>query len=136
MRKIVPLLNKFKGIWEKLKTVKYIWDAPVTKRALHFLKIKLFELLNHIKPKKISGTVTFSARSPDVTAQIYAAAALMLEAAGASLVLVPDFEGSGVKAENLNISGRIFAGYMVLWALKILKNKDVRRVVKYIRRNF
>lgn len=135
-KKLIKITEKIRKIREKAKKVKYVWDAPVTKRAVRFLKLRIIDLLNHIKPRAVRGHVVFSAGSCDTTAQVYALASIILALTGAELVLEPDFEGNGISIENLNITGRIFAGYVLLLGLKILKNKDVRRVVKYIRRNF
>ena len=125
-----------KEVWEMLKKMDYVWKAPVTKRALRFLKASLLDLLSRIKPKKIKGRFTFGMEEPSVTAKYYALLSLVLGAAGADLVLVPDFEDKKIEAEDICVSGRISAAYMLLSALKIMRNKDVKRVSGYIRRNF
>lgn len=134
--KLKTLYNKVKNIWEKIKTAKYIWDAPVTKNALKFLKIKAIQLFEHIKPGKITGRVTFGMEDPADTAKAYGTFNSLICMIDNRLVLVPEFENKCVRIENLNISGRIFTIYVLLLALKVLRNKDTRRVVRYIRRNF
>ena len=133
--KLIAPTEKIKEIFEKLKTVKYIWDAPVTKRALSFAKEILFKLLGHIRPKKIKGHVKFGTGDPAASAQLYAAASVLTAPYSDELVLEPDFDSAGFEAENIYISGRIFAGYMLLLVLRALRNKDIRRVIKYTRRN-
>ena len=133
--KFVFALEKAKKVWEKVKTVKYIWDAPVTKRAISFAKVKIFALLDHIRPRKIEGRVIFGLSAPDTTAQVYALGSILISSLGAGLILEPDLDKENMTINDLDISGRIFIGYMLLLALEIIKNKDIRRVVKYIRRN-
>lgn len=132
----LKLFKKIKAVFKKIKQIKYIWDAPVTRRAVKSIKIRLSGFLNHIKPKKIKGELTIGFEDPAQTASAYAAAAIISGSLGAELIIKPDFEEKKFEAENLLISGRIFIGYVVILALKLLTDKDVKRVVNYIRRNF
>ena len=134
--RFLKVYKKIKNIFEKIKKAKYIWDAPVTKRALKSVKIKLSGLLNHIKPKKIKGELTIGFEDPAQTASAYAIAGIISGSIGAEIVITPDFEEQKFEIKNLYVSGRIFIGYVVILALKLLTDKDVRRVVNYIRRNF
>ena len=79
--------------------------------------------------------MTFGLSAPDTTAQVYALGSILISSLGAGLILEPDLDKENMTINDLDISGRIFIGYMLLLALEIIKNKDIRRVVKYIRRN-
>ena len=134
--RILKIHKKLKTIFEKIKKAKYIWDAPVTKRAIKSIKVKFFRLLNHIKPGKIKGELILGLEDPAQTASACAIAGIISGSFGAELIITPDFEEKKFEVKNLHVSGRIFIGYVVILALKLLTDKDVKRVVNYIRRNF
>ena len=132
--KVKNLWEKIKTIKEKVETVKYIIGAPVTARAWALLKSQLFKLLNHIRPRKLNGTLEFGMEDPATTAQIYGAASSICVMMNQDFIIIPNMENKIIKM-NLEIKGRIFIGYVLLLGLKILTSTDVRRVVKYVRRN-
>ena len=49
------------------------------------------------------------------------------------LILIPDFTQKVIDM-NVNMYGRIFAGYVILCGLRVFFNQDVKRVVKVLRR--
>lgn len=131
-----PLPERLKKLWEKLQKAKYVWDAPATKRALASAKAIILDLLRHIKPRKFTGNATFGLEDPANTATLYGGAVMVLSALGADAQIYPDFDNKIIKIENIHISGRIFGFYVLLLGLKLLRNKDIKRVMRYIRRNF
>lgn len=127
-------IDRLKELYEKFQTIKRIWQAKATKRALKRLKVELFNILNHLKPKKISGDLGFGLEDPADTAIIYGNAAPIAEALGkGKLILIPEFYKKGIHADLL-IRGRIFLGYMILCIARLYFDRDVQRVIKVIRR--
>ena len=133
--KVRAVINKIKDIYEKIKKVKYILGAPVTKRAWKYIKARLLDLLNHIKPRSFIGRIDFGLDDPATTAEVYGIAGSVACLLDDRLLIVPDFENKGIKLD-IEIKGRIFLGYVLLLGLKVWRNKDLKRVLKYIRRNF
>ena len=98
------------------------------------MKEELFNILNHIKPKKIAGNLNFGLEDPSNTAIIYGTIDILAQAISAGkLIITPEFYQPGISLD-MSIHGRIFLGYIVLCALRIVLNKDVRRVIRVIRR--
>ncbi|MCF0142878.1 MAG: DUF2953 domain-containing protein [Parasporobacterium sp.] len=133
--KIINLKDKFFELKDKASKIKYIWDAPVTKRALAYIKVLALKLLRHIKPRKIRGYVRFGMDDPGNTALIYGFSAYLAGIMDKHFHVIPEMEEKIIDTDVV-IKGRIFIGYMVVLALKFLLNNDITRVRRYIRRNF
>lgn len=120
---------------EKYEKAQKIWQARATKRARKHVKAELFNLLGHIKPRKIVGTLQFGLDDPANTAIVYGNVVAFTEAISKGrLVLVPAFYEKGISADLL-IKGRIFAGYVLLLAVRLYFDRDLQSVVKVIRRS-
>lgn len=133
--RLLKIRDKINDLREKVETWQKIWEAKTTKRALRHVKNMLFRILNHIKPRKIAGSVHFGMKDPADTAILYGGTAPLLEAAGkGKLIITPEFYDPGISMD-LSISGRIFIGYMLLCMARIVLDRDVQRVVKVVRRN-
>ena len=132
--KVRALLDAWKVKYEKFQTAKRIFEAKATKRALKHLKVELLHILNHLKPRKIAGTLAFGLDDPADTAIIYGNTAPLAEAISkGALILTPEFYNKGIRTDLL-IKGRIFVGYMVLCILRLYFDRDIKRVIKVIRR--
>ena len=125
---------KLQAFQEKMEQAERIVTSPVTQRALKKVKEQLFAILNHIKPKKIAGNLNFGLEDPANTAIIYGTIDCIAEGmSGGKLILTPEFYQEGISLDMV-ISGRLFIGYIALCALKVIFNKDVKKVVRVIRR--
>ena len=125
---------KLQAFQEKMDQAERIVTSPVTQRALKKIKEQLFAILNHIKPKKIAGNLNFGLEDPANTAIIYGTIDCIAEGmSGGKLILTPEFYQKGISLDMV-ISGRFFIGYIALCALKVIFNKDVKKVVRVIRR--
>lgn len=134
--RIQAVIDRLNDLKEKYETVRYITDAPVTKRAFAAVKRAVADLLGHIRPRTMKGHVIFGMEDPSATALIYGAAGSICKMIDQRLILEPDLENKTIKINNLQIKGRIIAGYVLLLAAKIWFNRDVKRVIGYIRRKF
>ena len=118
----------------KIEEAEKILTSKVTARAWKKVKEELFNILNHIKPKKIEGNLNFGLEDPANTAIIYGTIDyLAIAMSEGKLIITPEFYQTGI-ALDMIIHGRIFLGYIVLCALRVLFHKDVRRVFRVIRR--
>lgn len=128
------LSEKYDKIKNKANQFKIVLTSKAAKRALKVLKVRVINILNHIKPKKIAGNLNFGLEDPANTAIIYGTVDIIAEyMSKGKLILVPDFTQKLFNMD-LVISGRIFIGYVVYSGLKLILNRDVKRVVKVIRR--
>ena len=134
--KVSERIHRVKEFYEKIQTAKKIWEAKATGRALKHLKVEIFNLLNHLKPKKIIGSIEFGLEDPANTALLYGNIAPVAEAfSKGKLVMTPEFYNQGIRIDLL-IKGRIFIGYMLLLFSRLYFDRDIHRVVKVIRRYF
>ena len=134
--KVRDRINSLKELYNKYQTAKRIWQAKATKRALKHLKVEIFNLLNHIKPRKIAGTIGFGLEDPANTALVYGNVVPIAEAISkGKLILTPEFYNKGIRIDLL-IKGRIFLGYMLLCIARLYFDRDIQRVFKVIRRYF
>ena len=136
-----PLKEKIRAVWQSLKekyekfqTAKRIFEARATKRALKHVKVELLHILNHLKPRKIAGTLAFGLEDPADTAIVYGNAVPLAEAMSkGALILTPEFYNKGIRSDFI-IKGRIFIGYMILCVLRLYLDRDIQKVMKVIRR--
>lgn len=141
VQKVKDLIERLKAVSEKvnafnerLQEGKRLLESKITQRALKHVKVELLHILNHIKPRKIAGTLGFGVEDPATTAILYGNAAWLAEVISkGKLLLIPQFYKSGIQAD-LIIKGRIFLGYMVLCGIRLLLDRDLHRVVKAVRR--
>ena len=133
--KVRGIIDKIRSIYDKYQKAKYILEAPVTKRAWQFIKARLIDLLNHIRPRSVKGHIDFGFDDPATTAEVYGVAGSVACLIDDRLIVAPDFDKKGIDLD-VEIKGRIFVGYVLLLFLKVWRNKDLKRVRNYIRRNF
>lgn len=132
--KLQGIRDRIQAITEKIEEAKRFWEARTTQRAVRHIKTNLFRILNHVKPRTIAGMIRFGLKDPADTAILYGSAAPLLEAAGnGKLTVIPEFYVPGISV-NLAIKGRFFIGYMLLCAVSIYLNRDVQRLIRFVRR--
>ena len=125
---------KYEKFRLKLEQAETILTSEVTKRAVKTVKEQLFHILDHIKPKKIEGFLNFGLEDPANTAIIYGTIDILAESMSqGKLIITPEFYQKGISLD-MKISGRIFLGKLALCALRVFFNRDVRKVVRVIRR--
>ena len=125
---------KYEKFRLKLEQAETILTSEVTKRAVKTVKEQLFHILDHIKPKKMEGFLNFGLEDPANTAIIYGTIDILAESVSrGKLIITPEFYQKGISMD-LMISGRIFLGYLAVCALRVFFNRDVRKLVRVIRR--
>ena len=134
IQKIKDSYERIRRMYEKAKTVKYIACAPVTRKAFVYAKDRLFKLLKSIRPRGIKGSIAIGTEDPSQSALIYGTLAAVSAQLSKKLYVYPELENKKTDIDIV-IRGRIFIGYIALMALQIYTNKDVNRVIRYIRRN-
>ncbi|MBR6357498.1 MAG: hypothetical protein IKR99_04975 [Lachnospiraceae bacterium] len=128
------LSEKYEGLIKKLEQTEAVLTSKVTGRAVKKVKEQLFHILNHIKPKKIAGNIKFGLEDPANTAIIYGTIDILAIAMSeGKLIITPEFYQKGISLDMV-MQGRILIGYLLVCALRVFFNKDVRRVVRVVRR--
>lgn len=126
IKKITSGYNKLKNKSERFR--KFLRSSN-TKRALGAAKDVLVKLLNHIKPTKIKGQITYGTGDPASTGTQLGYVSIVFPFYYDKIDITPDFENKIIDGE-IYIRGRIRIVNILIYALKILVNKYVRRAVK------
>lgn len=113
------------------KIEKFIY-AECTQNSLKFLKKMLVSICKHIAPYHVRGKVHFGMDKPSMTGKILGYASAFYPLYGESVQLIPDFDQQVVEGE-LTIKGSIQLYIFIVWALKALLCKDIRKLIKYIK---
>lgn len=150
-----PTLKRFFiTLWEKIKNIKYtitqICDKikHIVKNIKYYLKViqsetfksafglcsgQLFSLLKSIKPRKIKGRLLIGTGDPASTGQVLSIYGMLYPFLGNNISVIPDFEQQIIEGELL-VKGRITVFKAVKMAMVIFFNKDVRSVIKLLKR--
>ncbi|MGN1141215.1 MAG: DUF2953 domain-containing protein [Oliverpabstia sp.] len=127
--KVVARIQKirltFRGICDKIKQWYTFLQMDDTKQAVHFLTGKGRLLIRHIMPRKITGRILFGFDDPALTGKALAAASLLCPLYKNRFQITPVFDRTVFEGE-VKLRGRIFGGYLLLQALQIYRNREVK----------
>lgn len=134
--KILSLKDKFISIKDKIihlnKKKEYLLDMKDNERVRNgvgYAKDKFLLMLKRILPKKLNGYVAFGMEDPASTGKILGTVSAFFPIWGEHVTLVPDFENKRLEVDA-DLKGRIMLALLVIPALKVWFNKDI----KYIRK--
>lgn len=130
---ITQICDKIKKI---VKNVKYYMDVISSaefQKAFQLCRTETGALLQHICPKKIKGDLLIGTGDPASTGQVLAICGILYPFLGNQIAVTPDFEQQIVEGKLL-IKGRITLFRMIRCAWIIYFNKDMRRVIKMLKR--
>ncbi len=133
--KLDELVAKLKAVWEicvaeKIE-IETFFKRKSTKYTLEVLKKAIFNILNHIRPRKLNGRVEFGFDDPATTGYALAALGAFYGLYCDNLEVTPDFSGKTIDAD-VTVSGRIVLGYLVFIALSVYIRKKVRMFIKNV----
>lgn len=133
--KLDKLVAKLKAVWdicvaEKLE-IETFFKRKSTKYTLEVLKKAIFNIVNHIRPRKLNGRVEFGFDDPATTGYALAALGAFYGLYCDNLEVTPDFSGKTIDAD-VTVSGRIVLGYLVFVALSVYIRKKVRMFIRNV----
>ena len=117
------------GITGKIKGAVRFLKSGEFENALPVLKKNGIWILRHILPRKISGGVGFGFDDPAITGKVLGAIALIYPVLPKGLQLQPDFSEKKLEAD-VTARGHFFLIGIVIHAMIIILNKDVRRLIR------
>jgi hypothetical protein len=132
--------NKIKRKWNSVKhSIRRIranirkWSDicadEQNKEALSHIWRELYRLLKCIMPTKLSLHATYSAGSPDVTAQVFGVLAMFPVGYTNRWKIYPDFEAEEAYAEgNMDVRGHFLFIQILVPLLRVLFDKKCRRL--------
>jgi len=126
---ISKTIAKIKKLLHQKDEVQRILGKPETKTAMKFAWDKLKRLLKHILPRKIKGYLVYGADNPATTGQVLGILGVLYARTGQLLEIRPNFMEKQLECDVL-IKGRIQVFTLLVIAVKVVLNKELRQVIK------
>lgn len=126
---ISKTIAKIKKLLHQKDEVQRILGKPETKTAMKFVWSKLGRLLKHILPRKIKGYLAYGADNPATTGQVLGILSVLYARTGQLLEIRPNFTEKQLECDVL-IKGRIQVFTLLVIAVKVALNKELRQVIK------
>ena len=134
------ILDRFKkisltvhGIYDKINQIREFLESERFAR----LKTLCFQegkrMIHHIRPRKVNGHIKIGTGDPYVTGQILAMAGIFFPLYGEHITIEPYFE-QRILEGNISVKGRIYGSFFVRLVWKLLRNSDIRFMIKRIKR--
>ena len=114
---------------DKVKRLKQLYDAELTKLAIKGVKKEVFYVLKKERPQKIRGFIRFGCSDPAQTGELLGAASMFYAYFGSSLKLYPDFNEACLSV-NILIKGRLRLIYPVVAVIKLFFNRALKKTIK------
>lgn len=127
------LLVKLKLIDKKRGQIVKLYKLPTTKTAISNCKGYLFDLLAHLKPKKMTGELTIGLKDPAATGQLFGFLGLLLPIYYDKINLTADFSQERLEGD-IHMKGGITIAYLVWMLLKIYQDKYTMKTYERVRR--
>lgn len=128
-KKIQGLSDKGRQIVERFQEIRDYFLGECNKEVIKDILAVLKKMVRHILPRKFRGRVEFGLEDPYVMGQVLALLGMLMPLYQDKLEVYPDFEEEKLKGD-FSCKGRIIPGYLLFYVLKLLLNKEVRRVIK------
>ena len=125
--------HKTDQLKQKLVYYKKNWDQPQTRQAIRVGFYELGRILKHVQPQKFEVVGIVGTGDPASVGQILAVQGMLYPWHKGNIRLEPDFEEKHIEGE-LHLKGRIRLGTLGICGLRILLNKNVRRLIRILRK--
>lgn len=130
---IDTIIRKIKKIWHQKEAVQQILEKPRTKRAISFTFGKVIKMLRHILPRKLKGYLIFGSGDPATTGKVLAVLGIVYAKTGPLIDITPNFEEKQLECD-LEIRGKIQIIVLVVLAVQIILNKEVRQLIQDVKK--
>ena len=138
--KFSKIADRLRGMQHKTDQLKQqavyykkIWDQPQTRQAIRVGFYELGRILKHVQPQKFEVVGIVGTEDPASVGQILAVQGMLYPWHKGNIRLEPDFEEKHIEGE-LHLKGRIRLGTLGICGLRILLNKNVRRLIRILRK--
>lgn len=123
------ICGKLKALGEKKDQVLAFLNQEDNKATLRLLKRQALALLKHILPGRVKGRLKFGFDDPYTTGQVLTWVSPFYGLYAKNLQLIPVF-GEKVLEGELELKGRIRIGTVIAIALRMLFDKNFRKLLK------
>ncbi len=124
--------KRFRGVYDirgNFNNIKPIFFGNENKAARLFIKEVIIKLIKHIKPSNIRAELLIGTGDPCNTGLLFGALGILIVMWPGKYKLTPDFYNKKLQG-NMYAKGRIRACVILHLALKILTNKDIKKMRK------
>lgn len=118
---------------DKVKRFYGFLKAAENRGIFKFVLRMVGKILKSILPRKIEGRLNFGTDDPATTGFVLAVVSSMYPIYQENFVITPDFEEPRIEG-NVKGRGRIIIGVIVFYAVRIILDKRVRRLIKEVRK--
>lgn len=129
--KVLGIKHRIKDTWNRIKYYKEELGKDENRQAIGFVWGKIKEALNHIKPRKLIGTITFGMDSPDKTGQSLGVIAIFYPVFCKGFSIKPDFTKPCIYG-NIIAKGRIRIFTLLIICIKLIRSKELKRLKNVI----
>ena len=123
-----------KKICKNLGELKGFLSDEHTKEAYYFVKNKLIKLIKHIRPRKIKGYLHFGFDDPSYTGKLLGLIYIFTKGTHKNFQINADFENKVLEGD-VKIKGNIKIYFLLILALQLYKNKNLKMVIERRRKN-
>lgn len=120
---------------DKINLIKKTLESKTFKRAFDTVKVQLLKLIKSIAPRKADIIMTFGTGDPASTAEVLGAFSVATAFLPGNIVISPCFDNMMIELK-ICIRGRITLIRILITAIVIYFNKDIRKVVKRFKKIF
>ena len=120
-------LQKLLRYWEE-------FQKPENQRSFELFKRQLAKLLKRIVPKKFQAEGVLGFEDPALTGMVFAGLASLMPFCGNSLNIAASFDEPVVEL-LLNVKGRVHIIWIASFVVRLLMDKNIRRLVKAYLKN-
>lgn len=126
---------KIVRVKNKITNIKSIFLEETNKNAYTFLLKEFKYLLKYYTPRKASGTLQYGMGDPANTGQILGLISLFPFWYRYKISVMPDFETEHLYARgDFIMKGRIRSLHLLTSGIRFIKNRDMRKFIKYIKK--
>ena len=127
------MCDKIKALRRKKEKVRAFLDNPAHREAFSLLLSETGKLLKRLRPRKAEADLEFGFSDPSHTGYALALVSFLYPAVGEFTQIRPDFEHRIFRG-SLLLRGRIRMLYGVIFALNLLRDRNVRTTYRHIRK--
>ncbi len=119
------ICGKIKSVHQKTGSAIGFLKDEETKEAIEFIKKQLGFFLKDVKPRKITGHLTFGTGDAASTGELLGAYYLITKGISRHFKVTPDFDHKVLEG-NMKIKGRVFIYKLLIIGFKVYKNKNLK----------
>lgn len=120
---------------EQLGNIKSIILEETNRNAVGILFREFKFLMKHYMPRKVSGELMFGMEDPAATGQVLGIISMLPFWYRYKISVMPDFTAEHFYVKGtFDMKGRIRSIHLLVSGIRFIKNKDIRKLIKQIRR--